>query len=35
MNDDIEIEIPNYFCKDCTIKEKITETAIKEMLTMD
>ena len=29
----IEIEVPNYFCKDCECKDKITEIAIKELIT--
>ena len=28
----VEIKVPDYFCKDCTCKEQITEIAIKELI---
>ena len=27
-----EIEVPNYFCKDCCCKDKIAEIAVKELI---
>jgi len=32
MEEYVEIKIPNYFCKDCNCKDKITEIAIKELI---
>ena len=28
----IEVEVPNLFCKDCCIKDEITEIAVKDYL---
>ena len=35
MEDDVEIEVPNYFCKDCDCKDRITEIAVKELINQD
>ena len=31
----IEIELPNYFCPDCSIKDKIAEIAVIKMIGQD
>lgn len=35
MEEYVEIEVPNYFCKDCECKDKITEIAITDLLNQD
>jgi len=35
MKDNVKIKVRNYFCPDCLDKDRITEIAIKELITQD